>query len=119
MNEYTAIIDNKEYVIKINKRNSDTSPENLNTITVEEDSSEICLNAVLEEYQHSVRRSEKLDNKVYILSTICGFIFVFITDIISNLGTFQVPTDIAQTWLVRSYIALTILMSLILSLIHI
>ena len=69
MNEYTAIIDNKEYVIKINKRNSDTSPENLNTITVEEDSSEICLNAVLEEYQHSVRRSEKLDNKVYILST--------------------------------------------------
>lgn len=58
MNEYTAIIDNKEYVIKINKRNSDTSPENLNTITVEEDSSEICLNAVLEEYQHSVRRSE-------------------------------------------------------------
>ena len=113
MNEYTAIIDNKEYVIKINKRNSDTSPENLNTITVEEDSSEICLNAVLEEYQHSVRRSEKLDNKVYILSTICGFIFVFITDIISNLGTFQVPTDIAQTWLVRSYIALTILMSLI------
>ena len=93
MNEYTAIIDNKEYVIKINKRNSDTSPENLNTITVEEDSSEICLNAVLEEYQHSVRRSEKLDNKVYILSTICGFIFVFITDIISNLGTFQVPTD--------------------------
>ncbi len=113
MNEYTAIIDNKEYVIKINKRNSDTSPENLNTITVEDDSSEICLNAVLEEYQHSVRRSEKLDNKVYILSTICGFIFVFITDIISNLGTFQVPTDIAQTWLVRSYIALTILMSLI------
>ena len=113
MNEYTAIIDNKEYVIKINKRNSDTSPENLNTITVEEDSSEICLNAVLEEYQHSVRRSEKLDSKVYILSTICGFIFVFITDIISNLGTFQVPTDIAQTWLVRSYIALTILMSLI------
>ena len=49
MNEYTAIIDNKEYVIKINKRNSDTSPENLNTITVEEDSSEICLNAILEE----------------------------------------------------------------------
>lgn len=113
MNEYTAIIDNKEYIIKINKRNSDTSPENIKTITVEEDSSATCLDAVLEEYQHSLRRSEKLDNKVYILSTICGFIFVFITDIISNLGTFQVPKDIVQTWLVRSYFALTILMSLI------
>ena len=113
MNEYTAIIDNKEYVIKINKLNCDTSPEKLKTITIEEDSSEICLDAVLEEYQHSIHRSEKLDNKVYILSTICGFIFVFITDIISKLGTFQIPKDIVQTRLVLSYFALTILMSLV------
>ena len=113
MNEYTAIIDNKEYVIKINKLNCDTSPEKLKTITIEEDSSEICLDAVLEEYQHSIHRSEKLDNKVYILSTICGFIFVFITDIIPNLGTFQIPKDIVQTRLVLSYFALTILMSLV------
>ena len=66
----------------------------------------------MEEYQHVVRRSEKLDNKVYILSTICGFIFAFITGIISNLSDFQMPKNRVQTNLVIIYIILVALMSL-------
>lgn len=112
MSEYTAIINDKEYVVKVKKKACNSS-ENITQIPIEEDSSETCLNAILEEYQHSVRRSEKLDNKVYILSTICGFIFIFITDIISNLATFQTPGDNIQTWLVRIYFVGTLFMSLL------
>lgn len=115
MNEYTAIVNDKKYIIKINKRNNkgdDQKPKHL--LGPEEDASEACLNAILEEYQHSVRRSEKLDNKVYILSTICGFIFAFITSIISNLSTFQMPTtNRTQLWLVRIYFVITLFMSLL------
>lgn len=112
MNEYTAIINDKKYIVKVNKKTCSDS-EHLKQIPVEEDSSEICLNAITEEYQHSVHRSEKLDNKVYILSTICGFIFIFITDIISNLTSFQVPADNIQTILVRTYFTGTLFMSLL------
>lgn len=113
MSEYTAIINDKEYVVKVNKTHSLRTTEYKEQISFEEDSSEACLNAVFEEYQHSVRRSEKLDNKVYILSTICGFVFIFITDIISNLGTFQLSTDNAQIFLIYSYWVLTIMMSVL------
>lgn len=113
MNEYTAIINDTEYTVKISPKNSFASSAAPTQIITKEDSSEVCLNAVFEEYQHSVRRSEKLDNKVYILSTICGFIFVFITDIISNLSSFQPPTVITQVILIYIYLTLTFLMSLL------
>lgn len=114
MNEYIAIIDDKEYRIKINKR---TAPVNDNnsflSSKTEKDSSEICLNAILEEYQHTVHRGEKLDNKVYILSTICGFIFIFITEIISRLANFELPSNRMQAWLINSYFIFTCVMSII------
>lgn len=113
MSEYTAVINDKEYIVKVNKRNSVNNSENKKQVPTEDDSSEICFNAILEEYQHSVRRSEKLDNKVYILSTICGFVFVFITDIISNLNAFELPKSNIQIYLIYFYFILTIVMSLL------
>lgn len=112
MDEYTVGINNKEYIIKVNKRKDMNNTEKKQQTSIEEDASEVCLNAIMEEYQHVVRRSEKLDNKVYILSTICGFIFAFITGIISNLSKFQMPKNRVQTNLVIIYIILVALMSL-------
>lgn len=112
MDEYTVGINNKEYIIKVNKRKDMNNTEKKQQTSIEEDASEVCLNAIMEEYQHVVRRSEKLDNKVYILSTICGFIFAFITGIISNLLDFQMPKNRVQTNLVIIYIILVALMSL-------
>lgn len=112
MDEYTVGINNKEYIIKVNKRKDMNNTEKKQQTSIEEDASEVCLNAIMEEYQHVVRRSEKLDNKVYILSTICGFIFAFITGIISNLSDFQMPKNRVQTNLVIIYIILVALMSL-------
>ena len=113
MNEYTVNIHDKEYIIKVNKRKHMNNTEVNQQVSAEEDASEACLNATMEEYQHVVRRSEKLDNKVYILSTICGFIFAFITGIISNLSDFQMPKNGIQTCLVIVYIIIVILMSLL------
>lgn len=96
----------------MNKRKDMNNTEKKQQTSIEEDASEVCLNAIMEEYQHVVRRSEKLDNKVYILSTICGFIFAFITGIISNLSDFQMPKNRVQTNLVIIYIILVALMSL-------
>lgn len=47
MNEYTAIVNDKKYIIKINKRNNkgdDQKPKHL--LGPEEDASEACLNAI-------------------------------------------------------------------------
>lgn len=113
MNEYIVNVKNKEYIIKVNKRKHMNNTETHQQTSTEEDASEACLNAVMEEYQHVVRRSEKLDNKVYILSTICGFIFAFITGIISNLSDFEIPKNEVQVYLVIIYIIIVIFMSLL------
>ena len=42
------------------------------------------------EYEHSFRRAERLDNKVYILLTVCGFIFVLLTTAINRVSEIDV-----------------------------
>ena len=50
------------------------------------------LESLMLEYTNSFERSNKIDNKVYITITFCGFLFVFITGLfsgISGLAMFQ------------------------------
>ena len=42
------------------------------------------------EYEHSFRRAERLDNKVYILLTVCGCIFVLLTTAINRVSEIDV-----------------------------
>lgn len=56
-------------------------------------SEDIVFDAMKEEYEHCVKRSEKLDNKIYILLTVCAFIFVLLTSIIEKASTFQMSQD--------------------------
>lgn len=49
-------------------------------------SSRLELDSLIIEYQNLFERSNKLDNKVYITITFCGFLFVFITGLFSGLS---------------------------------
>lgn len=42
------------------------------------------------EYEHSFRRAKRLDNKVYTLLTVCGFIFVLLTTAINRVSEIDV-----------------------------
>ena len=44
------------------------------------------LNSLIVEYKNLFDRSNKLDNKVYITITFCGFLFVFITSLFGGLS---------------------------------
>ena len=43
------------------------------------------------EYEHTVKRLDRLDNKVYILLTVCAFIIVMLTAAIGNIGEARIP----------------------------
>ena len=56
------------------------------------------------EYQNIFERSNKLDNKVYIALTFCGFLFVFITGLFSGISRLQIPTHMAAFIVTGLYI---------------
>ena len=66
-------------------------------------SEDIVFDAMKEEYEHCVKRSEKLDNKIYILLTVCAFIFVLLTSIIEKASTFQMSQDMTKISLIIIY----------------
>lgn len=53
----------------------------------------LALDSLILEYRNSFDRSNKLDNKVYIVITFCGFLFVFITNLFSGLTRLTVPSE--------------------------
>ena len=56
------------------------------------------------EYQNQFDRSNKLDNKVYIAITFCGFLFVFITGLFSGISKISRPRNAVQAVLTAGYI---------------
>lgn len=65
------------------------------------------------EYDHCVQRSEKLDNKVYIILTVYAFLFVLLCDIIKKISDFSFPKNNSQlAWLIIYSIFLTLNVSL-------
>lgn len=55
------------------------------------------------EYEHSVSRSDKLDNKVYIMLTVCAFLFVMLSEIIGKISLLPFPKTRVQLVLEISY----------------
>ena len=53
----------------------------------------LLFDAVKTEYEHSIKRSEKLDNKVYILLTVCAFEFVMLSDVIKHINNVSFPQN--------------------------
>lgn len=63
------------------------------------DSSELlnmCLEIARTEYEHSFRRAERLDNKIYILLTVCAFIFVVLINAINRISEYNVTTFLSD-----------------------
>ena len=83
--EYKVQIDDNSYVVEI----EEMTVSNALNKTAED----IAYSAFLSEYDHCVQRSEKLDNKVYILLTVCAFLFVLLTSVISEAGKFRFPEN--------------------------
>ncbi len=65
------------------------------------DSSELlnmCLEISRTEYEHSFRRAERLDNKIYILLTVCAFIFVVLISAINRVSEYDVTAFCSNKW---------------------
>ena len=54
-------------------------------------SSEICYNAALEEYSHTIQRASKFENKIYILITFCSLYSSFILSIFDDFFKLKFP----------------------------
>lgn len=48
-------------------------------------SSEVCMNAALAEYEHTIHRSVKFENKIYVLGTIISLYSAIILSILKTL----------------------------------
>lgn len=99
MNQYTVHIDDKLYNISVEPQS-----QQFNTDT--NYSEELSYESTKTEYDHCVQRSEKLDNKVYILLTVYAFLFVLLCDIIKKITEFSFPQSCIQLTLVIIYSAL-------------
>ncbi|MGN0202993.1 MAG: hypothetical protein ACI4BB_00520 [Coprococcus sp.] len=62
------------------------------------------LDSLIIEYKNLFDRSNKLDNKVYITITFCGFLFVFITSLFGSISKFGNVTGHLDMLLVGLYI---------------
>lgn len=68
------------------------------------ESQTLALNSLILEYKNSFDRSNKLDNKVYIVITFCGFLFVFITNLFSGLTRLTIPAGTLPALLTGLYV---------------
>lgn len=96
MNHYTVNIDDKIYNISVEPQSQQT---NANT----DYSEELSYESTKAEYDHCVQRSEKLDNKVYILLTVYAFLFVLLCDILKKITEFSFPKSYIQFTLIIVY----------------
>lgn len=107
--------------VDINRQNIDPSTQNLSrkcTINTDNnpevyrntDSAELlnmCLEISRTEYEHSFRRAERLDNKIYILLTVCAFIFVVLISAIDRVSEYDM-TEFDSNILIGIYDVLLI-----------
>ena len=78
--------------------------ENTKESELKEETSELVIfDAMKAEYEHCVQRAGKLDNKVYILLTVCAFVFVLITTLIEKASDFGMPQNMTKESLIIVY----------------
>lgn len=115
--KYDVLVDDgriKNYFqITVKKREANVTTQNIlhECVAKIEDNSEIqknldssellnmCLEISKTEYEHSFRRAERLDNKVYILLTVCAFIFVVLISAINKVSEYDVTAFCSNTWI--------------------
>lgn len=66
--------------------------------------SQLELTSLMAEYENQFDRSNKLDNKVYITITFCGFLFVFIIGLFNGISQLVKPQNALQLFVSGLYI---------------
>lgn len=66
--------------------------------------SQLELTSLMAEYENQFDRSNKIDNKVYIAITFCGFLFVFIIGLFSGISQLKMPENGIQMFVSGLYI---------------
>lgn len=66
--------------------------------------SQLELTSLMAEYENQFDRSNKLDNKVYITITFCGFLFVFIIGLFNGISQLVKPQNTLQLFVSGLYI---------------
>lgn len=96
MNKYIVNIEDKTYTLSVKPQSKQI--DNSNSF-----SEDLSYESTKAEYDHCVQRSEKLDNKVYILLTVYAFLFVLLCDIIKKISDFSFPNNKIQLVLIITY----------------
>lgn len=76
--------------------------DNTSEVCRNDDPSELlnmCLEISRTEYEHSFRRAERLDNKIYILLTVCAFIFVVLISAIDKVSEYDMVGFASNAWI--------------------
>lgn len=87
----------KNFIIYISSITNNNSKSNIKKQFAESDSN-LCYQIALQEYEHCVKRLQRLDNKIYILLTVCAFLFTRITNAIGLINEISFPVNIMD-WL--------------------
>lgn len=99
----------KTYYLEINSRDpSNAKTEPPTNLEAKADPA-ICFQIGLTEYEHCIRRSERLDNKIYILLTVCAFIFALLTTEITLINDIRSPQNSIEFALVGTYVVFIVL----------
>lgn len=110
--KYRVSIDEKEYDVDV-----EAVSQAGFSIHKNYDAVQYALDAVKLEYEHCIQRSEKLDNKIYILLTVCTFIFALPISSISKISNINMPTKVVG--LIALIIFIVMLLVTILLLIYV
>ena len=97
---YRVYTSDKEYEIFVEAMDEET----INCI--KDTGEDVSFTAAQDEYNYCFQRSAKLDNKVYILLTVCAFLFVMLSGAIKKLSEFAIPQTKNQLIVEGGYIVI-------------
>ncbi|SDO76422.1 hypothetical protein [Selenomonas ruminantium] len=78
----------KDYIMSINKTENTAANKPIYNC---QNNPQTVLEISKTEYEHCIKRLDRLDNKVYIMLTVCAFIFVMLTGALSNIEKIKMP----------------------------
>lgn len=86
--KYKSIMENQEHIANVEESYEDVSKKNSGQTIKDNtlESHDYCFSVAQTEYEHGVSRAAKLDNKVYILLTVCAFIFSALNGFIMKIS---------------------------------
>jgi hypothetical protein len=105
--KYEVIVNGKKFDIDLKK-------DGQSEILTDSKSVDMCYESIKSEYEHCMDRVARFDNKIYILITICTFIFSFaMTTITQQIKNFDLPKfDIGEILFIFYMIVLVIIIIL-------